>query len=103
MTAQEIFEAIRSATGITQEQITGRSRKKELVYAHMLFVYYLNHSVLKSRIKRKNIIIGRLIGRDRNTVRHIADKAIIELKYNKVYKRQFDAVNECLMQESDSG
>jgi len=40
MTIQHIERAVTTFTGITSEQIRSRNRKRELVYARYLFIYF---------------------------------------------------------------
>ena len=102
MKPEVLFKAIHSATGITRDQITSRSRKIEFVYARMIVVYWLNKSVQGVNVTKKYEIIGEIINRDRNTVHYVAAKLDFELNHNNVFKYQLDRIDGILKNESSA-
>ena len=96
ITPKQIFKAIYKATGLTEDVITSRSRKIDVVYARMIIVYYMNIAIEEMNITDKHECIGRIIKRDHSMVHHIISQLDHELAHNKVFIGRFNRVTEYL-------
>jgi hypothetical protein len=89
----KIKEAIHAVTGLTFEEYTTRSRKKEFVYARMLFAHYCfvieNIPILE---------IAGILKRDRATLIYSLNKYNDDVKYNPKFRELVNSLKKILVE-----
>lgn len=86
----QIFKAIDRETGVTREQITGKSRLQQIVYARAIAAWFLRQSGLSYPQ------IGKVINRQHCTVIYHLRKHDDECTYNREYRKMFDKINNAM-------
>jgi hypothetical protein len=90
---ERIKEAIHAVTGLTFDQYTTRSRRKEFVYARMLFAHYC--------FEVENIPLLEIAGilkRDRATLFYTINKYNDDVKYNPKFRELANNLKKILVE-----
>lgn len=83
-------DAIHEVTGLTFNEYSSKSRKRDGFYARMLFA----HHCFENGIKISTV--SELIQRDRTTVLYTLNKYYDEVKYNPEFRRLAESFNEII-------
>lgn len=86
----KIKDAIHEVTGLTFNEYSSKSRKRDGFYARMLFA----HHCFENGIKISTV--SELIQRDRTTVLYTLNKYYDEVKYNPEFRRLAESFNEII-------
>ena len=87
-TVQDIINRVCTAFSVTEEEIVGRSRRKNIVEARQV-VAYLSRKVLDMPLSSIGLHLG---GRDHTTIMHAQRKVEGLIKKDKKFKRRVDIV-----------
>ncbi len=85
----EILDLVCNHLNLDKKNVVSKSRKNELVIARVVYCAYANESTHK-----KNVEIGDLINRDRNSVLHSINSAKNEYKYYNNYQEFKNALTK---------
>jgi hypothetical protein len=90
---EKLKEAIHAITGLTFEEYTARSRKKEFVFARMLFAHYCfvveNIPILE---------IAGILKRDRATLIYMLNKYNDDVKYNPKFRELVNNIKKVFVE-----
>jgi hypothetical protein len=88
-----IKEAIHAVTGLTFDEYTTRSRRKEFVYARMLFAHYC------FTVENMQLLdIAGILKRDRATLFYALNKYNDDVKYNPIFKELVNNIKKVLIE-----
>jgi chromosomal replication initiator protein len=88
ITVQDIINRVCTAFSVTEEEIIGQSRRKNIVEARQV-VAYLSRKVLDMSLSSVGLHLG---GRDHTTIMHAQRKIESLIKKDKKFKRRVDIV-----------
>jgi chromosomal replication initiator protein len=88
VTVQDIINRVCTAFSVTEEEIVGQSRRKNIVEARQV-VAYLSRKVLDMSLSSVGLHLG---GRDHTTIMHAQRKIESLIKKDKKFKRRVDIV-----------
>lgn len=86
-----IQQAIYEVTGMKPDEYTGKSRKRDLFYIRMIFVYYCYREGMKISD------IAKYVNRDRTTLIYLPKKFEDEKKYNDEFRDLAQRVENVLI------
>jgi hypothetical protein len=90
---ERLKEAIHAVTGLTFEEYTARSRKKEFVYARMLFAHYC------FTVENMQLFdIAGILKRDRATLFYAIKKYNDDVKYNPKFRELVNNLKKVLVE-----
>jgi len=87
----KIQHAIYEATGMKPDEYTGKSRKRDLFYIRMIFVYYCYRDGMRIAD------ITKYVNRDRTTLIYLPKKFEDEKKYNDEFRNLAQRVENVLI------
>jgi hypothetical protein len=90
---EKLKEAIHTVTGLTFDQYTTRSRKKEFVFARMLFAHYC--FVVENM---QLLDIAGILKRDRATLFYTINKYKDDVKYNPKFRELVNSLKKILIE-----
>jgi hypothetical protein len=88
-------DAIHEVTGLTFNEYSSKSRKRDGFYARMLFAHECSENGIKIST------ISELIQRDRTTVLYTLNKYYDEVKYNPEFRRLAESFSEIIKEENE--
>ena len=88
ITVQDIINRVCTAFSVTEEEIIGQSRRKNIVEARQV-VAYLSRKVLDMSLSAVGLHLG---GRDHTTIMHAQRKIENLIKKDQKFKRRVDIV-----------
>lgn len=92
ITCKNIIDAVSSFYDVTIKEITGKSRKKELVYPRQITMY-----IMRKELNTSYPTIGyELGGRDHTTAMHAYNKIIKEIDANDKTKQDIESIRQLL-------
>ena len=87
--------AIHEATGLHFRQYANNSRKRDKVFARMIFVHHCREN------KMRLIQIGKYINRDHTSILHLLNKYNDDFRFNDIFRTMATRVNEILNRNQD--
>jgi len=91
-TSKNILDAVSSFFDVGIKEITGKSRKKELVYPRQITMY-----LMRKELNTSYPTIGQeLGGRDHTTAMHAYNKVIREVETNEKIKQDIESIKQAL-------
>ena len=91
-TSKNILDAVSSFFDVGIKEITGKSRKKELVYPRQISMY-----LMRKELNTSYPTIGQeLGGRDHTTAMHAYNKVIREVENNEKIKQDIESIKQAL-------
>ena len=94
-TAEKIIETVCNYFDISNKDITGKKKNKEVVEPRMIAIY-----LISEMLELPLISIGKLFGgRDHTTIMHARDKIALELKTSKKTQTLVNDIKQMLKSE----
>lgn len=90
----EIKDAIREVTGLSFDEYTTKSRKREGFYARMIFVHHCHRFNMKSKT------IATHINRHYTSLTHMSHTYNNEVRYNSKFREMAEKVNNILTKQN---
>jgi chromosomal replication initiator protein len=87
VTLDDIIESVCQHYQVTPEEVSGKSRKRNLVIARQVSMF-----LAQKHTKMPASRIGKLIGRDHSTVLHSCEKVIERLKIDKDFGLEIENI-----------
>jgi chromosomal replication initiator protein len=88
ITMEDVIRRVSEVTSVTEKDIVGQSRKKELVEARQITAY-LSREILGASLSSIGIYLG---GRDHTTILHACKNIEEKIKSEKRIKHQVESI-----------
>lgn len=86
-TPEKVLETIANFYGVSQQDVLGKCRQKELVWARQVLMY-----LLRTELKMSLLKIASLLNRDHTTIMHGCDQIANRIKTNPGIVKTIEAI-----------